>query len=334
MVEQTQEFTSDISILVVDDARFSTTVIIRALKQGGYQNITHVDSAVQAIELVKQTPVSIIIADWMMPEMDGLEMTQRIRQMDEATNRYTYVVMLTAKDGIDAMRQAFDEGVDDFVNKSAMQQQLLPRIYAAERLVNNQNRLLRDAKELLKANQILQKANQSLKELSTLDALTGLGNSTYNINKIRDNLRHSESRGGATCCILLHISGLNEIEKQYPAKILNEIIIGVSRRLKSLVRPLDDVSRIGKFTFSIVTHQPDLTLCIGSSFKRIADAINHRAFQTSVGFKEVTVHMSVAAASLKTGLPTAEQLLELGEQALKDSVVTHRIQHLHYRKTD
>src|SRR5690554_5811251 len=138
---------NDLSILVVDDARFSAAVIIRALKAAGYQNTLHVESAIDALEMVEQKTISIIIADWLMPEMDGLELTQRIRQLDEAKNRYTYIIMLTARDGIEAMKQAFDEGVDDFINKSAMQQQLLPRIFAAERLVNNQNRLLRDTQE-------------------------------------------------------------------------------------------------------------------------------------------------------------------------------------------
>lgn len=330
LAERTQS-SSDLSIMVVDDARFSAAVIVRALKTGGYQNITHVDSATVALQRLAEVPFSIIIADWMMPEMDGLELTRRVRQMDEAVNRYTYIIMLTARDGIDAMKHAFDEGVDDFVNKSVMQQQLLPRIFAAERLVNNQNRLLRETQTLLEANQALSKANQTLKELSTLDSLTGLGNKLYNSNKVRDNLRHTESRGGATCVILIRINGIAELEQKYPPRIINELIIGISRRLKGLVRPLDDVSRLTKFTFAVVTHQPDLNLCVGTSFKRILEAINHRAFQTSVGFKEVTVDMSIAAASAKTGLPDADQLINLAEEALKESVVTRRIHHIHYR---
>lgn len=322
---------NDLSILVVDDARFSAAVIIRALKAAGYQNTLHVESAMDALDMVEQKTISIIIADWLMPEMDGLELTQRIRQLDEAKNRYTYIIMLTARDGIDAMKQAFDEGVDDFINKSAMQQQLLPRIFAAERLVNNQNRLLRDSHELLQANQLLQKANATLKDLSTLDALTGLGNKTYNYNKVHDNLRHVESRGGAVCCILLHINGLSATAVNYPPRVINELIVGVSRRLKGLVRPLDDISRVNKFTFSIVTHQTDINLCVGASFKRILEAINHRAFQTTVGFKEITVEMSIAAAGQENGLPSAKELIDLAEQALQESIRVKRIHHIHYR---
>ena len=325
---------SDLSILVVDDAKFSSTLIMRNLKSAGYENISHAESAPQALQRQEENPANIVIADWLMPEMDGLEMTKRIRQMDEAKNHYTYVIMLTARDGIDALKHAFDEGVDDFVNKSAMQQQLLPRVFAAERLVNNHNRLLRDVKELLEDNRKLEKANRTLKGLSTLDPLTGLGNKTYNLNKLNDNLSHTESRGGATCYLLIRIHGIDELEKKLPSRIVNELVVGISRRLKSLVRPLDDVSRLTKFTFAVVTHQPDLTLCVGSSFKRIVDAINHRAFKTSMGFNEVNVDMAVAAASAKYGLPSAEQLMALAEEKLKESIETQRIQHIHYKKAE
>ena len=322
---------SDIPILVVDDARFSTTVIIRNLQAGGFQDIRHADSAKQAITMLENDPASIVIADWLMPEMDGLEMTKRIRQMDEAYNRYTYVIMLTARDGIEALRHAFDEGVDDFVNKAVMQQQLLPRVYAAERLVNNQNRLLREAEELLLANRQLEKANQALKGLCTLDSLTGLGNRTYALEKLRDNLKHTESRGGATCFMLIKLTNTAELEKKFPKDIIEELIVGISRRLKGLLRPLDNVSRLDQYAFSVITHQPDLSLCVGQSFRRIKDSINHRAFQTSMGFQSITVEMSIAAASSSNNaLPSAETLIELAESRLQESAKTHRIEHIHY----
>jgi PleD family two-component response regulator len=324
---------SDIPILVVDDAKFSTTVITRNLNSGGYTNIFHATSAKAAIAMQEEKPASIIIADWLMPEMDGLEMTKRIRQIEESSNRYTYIIMLTARDGMEALKHAFDEGVDDFVNKAVMQQQLLPRIFAAERLVNRYDRLLRDSNELLNANQQLSKTNQALKGLCTLDSMTGLGNKAYAISKLVDNLKHSESRGGATCLLLVRITNVAELEKKYPKPILREIIIGISRRLKGLVRPLDDVSRISNYTWAVITHQPDITYCEGKSFRRVLDAINHRAFRTSMGFQSISVDMSIAAATLDLGLPTPEVLFSIAEQKMAEAESSHRIEHIHYKDT-
>jgi len=322
---------SDLPILVVDDAKFSTTVITRNLAAGGYTNIQHASSAKIAIEMQETSPCSVIIADWLMPEMDGLEMTKRIRQIEESTNRYTYIIMLTARDGMEALQHAFDEGVDDFVNKSVMQQQLLPRIFAAERLVNRYNRLMRDNNELLISNQQLEKTNTALKGLCTLDSMTGLGNKVYALSKTVDNLKHTESRGGATCLLMVRIQNPQDFERKYPKPILRELIIGISRRLKGLVRPLDDVSRISNYTWVVVTHQPEISYCEGKSFRRILDAINHRAFQTSMGFQSITVDMSISAATADYGLPTPEQLIALAEAKMKEASTTGRIEHTHYR---
>ncbi|NRB39274.1 MAG: response regulator [Pseudomonadales bacterium] len=315
--------TSEIPILVVDDARFSTTVITRSLQSGGFTNIRHVDNALQALDLQLEDPASIVIADWLMPVMDGLEMTKRIRQMDEATNRYTYVIMLTARDGINALKHAFDEGVDDFVNKSVMQQQLLPRIYAAERLANNQNRLLRD-------NEALLKANQALKGLCTLDPLTGLGNKTYALNKLADNLRHTASRGGATCLLQLNVVDTETLQKRLPKAIINELIIGISRRLKSQIRPLDDISRMSQFSFTVVTHQPGLNQCESVNFKRIKDAINNRAFQTSMGYQSIRVELSLAATTAEETLPKPQQLIVAADKKMREAIKSRRIETFHF----
>ena len=318
---------SDISILVVDDARFSTTVITRCLQSGGFNQIRHVDNALQALEIQKTEPASIVIADWLMPIMDGLEMTKRIRQMDEANNQYTYIIMLTARDGMNALKHAFDEGVDDFVNKSVMQQQLLPRVYAAERLANNQNRLLRE-------NDALLKANQTLKGLCTLDPMTGLGNNNYALNKLADNLRHTASRGGATCFLQLNIAETEALQKRLPKAIINELIVGISRRLKNQVRPLDDLSRMSQFSFSVVTHQPTLGHCESASFKRIKDAINNRAFQTSMGYQSIRIELSIAATTADDRLPKPEQLIVAADKKMRLALQTQCIETFHFSAID
>ena len=84
----------DLSILVVDDAKFSSAMIGRALSQAGYQDIRFASSASEALQQLEQRPVSVLLADWLMPEMDGLELTARVRQLDESINHYTYIVLL------------------------------------------------------------------------------------------------------------------------------------------------------------------------------------------------------------------------------------------------
>ena len=70
-----------LSILVVDDAKFSSAMIGRALSQAGYQDVRFASSASEALQLLEQRPASVLLVDWLMPEIDGLELTARVRQL-------------------------------------------------------------------------------------------------------------------------------------------------------------------------------------------------------------------------------------------------------------
>ena len=107
----------DLPILVVDDAKFSSMVVGRTLRNAGYRDIRIANNAPAALKLMEQRPVSVLIADWLMPEMDGLQLTDQVRQQDEQNNHYTYVILLTARESVEALSEAFDRGVDDFIYK-------------------------------------------------------------------------------------------------------------------------------------------------------------------------------------------------------------------------
>src|SRR5690554_6811834 len=94
----------DLPILVVDDAKFSSMVVGRTLRNAGYRDIRIANNAPAALKLMEERPVSVLIADWLMPEMDGLELTDQVRQLDEQTNHYTYVILLTARESVEALQ--------------------------------------------------------------------------------------------------------------------------------------------------------------------------------------------------------------------------------------
>lgn len=297
---------SDTSILVVDDAKFSSAMVNRVIARAGYTDVRHANSAANALRLLEDRAAHILIADWLMPEMDGLELTQHVRQHDEAGNHFTYVLLLTAKEGVEALVEAFEQGVDDFVNKSHMQDQLLPRLLSAERITHLQNRLLRE-------NQNLIEANAKLKKLSPFDGLTGLGNRAYASRRLEETLKHVGSRGGAACYLLLTIGNFDAMRKQYPPVILSQLLLAVARRLRQLVRPLDVVTRISPNQFAIITHQPDIQHCAGSSYRRLHDGINLKAFKTSAGFLSIKVLLTIAACDEDTLAPEPEALMALAQ---------------------
>lgn len=307
-----------LSILVVDDAKFSSAMIGRALTQAGYQDVRFASSAVEALAQLEQRPASVLLADWLMPEIDGLELTSRVRQLDEMADHYTYIILLTGKEGENVLGEAFDRGVDDFISKAAMNEQLVPRVYAADRLCNTLQRLLQE-------NRMLTQSIASLERRNLVDPLTGLGNPRYLRQKMADSLRQVESRGGALCYLLIGLQEANELRSKHGERFYNELIHGIARRLQQLVRPLDVLTRLDDHHFGLITLLEDLHECSPSSFKRLHDGLNLKAFKTSEGFISLKAGISLVGLDAKALPIEVEQVLQHAERVLPEAYASGRV---------
>ncbi|WP_408002790.1 response regulator [Zestomonas thermotolerans] len=307
-----------LSILVVDDAKFSSAMIGRALAQAGYQDVRFANSAEEALQQLEQRPASVLLADWLMPEIDGLELTTRVRQLDETADHYTYVILLTGKEGENVLAEAFDRGVDDFISKAQMNEQLLPRVYAADRLCGTLQRLMQE-------NLLLARNIASLEERNLVDTLTGLGNPRYLLQKLGDSLRQIESRGGAGCYLLIGLQNAPQLRQRHGAGFHHELLSGVARRLKQLIRPLDTLVRLDDDHFALVTLLSDLQECSPSSFRRLYEGLNVKAFKTSEGF--VNLQAGIAMVGFDAGaLPlSAEDVMGMATGLLDEAYASGRV---------
>lgn len=300
---------SRLSIIVVDDAKFSSVVVGRALSQAGYTDIRFASSANEALKLMEERPAGILLADWLMPEMDGLELTKQIRSQDDAKGHYTYVILLTGKEGDDALVEAFDQGVDDFISKSVMNEQLVPRVYAANRLYSTLLKLMHE-KHLLAHNL------QRIEAVNLTDPLTGLGNRRLIIQQLKKSLRQLEARGGTLCYLLVHIDNLVAYNKQYGKRIHRELLQSIASRLQQLVRPLDTLVRLDSNQFAMLTLLPKQQECSSNTFKRLHDGLNLKAFKTSEGFLSVQANLSLVTMR-SIALPSVpEKIMELAKNNL------------------
>ena len=307
-----------LSILVVDDAKFSSAMIGRALSQAGYQDVRFASSASGALQQLEQRPASVLLADWLMPEIDGLELTARVRQLDETADHYTYIILLTGKEGENVLGEAFDRGIDDFISKAAMNEQLVPRVYAADRLCSTLQRLLHE-------NRMLTQSVASLERRNLVDPLTGLGNPRYLRQKLSDSLRQIESRGGAVCYLLIGLPEATQLRSQYGERFFNELLHSAARRLQQLVRPLDVLTRLDDNHFGLITLLGDLQECSPSSFKRLHEGLNLKAFKTSEGFITLKAGISLVGIDAKA-LPTdSEQLILHAQKLLAESYASGRV---------
>ena len=307
----------DLPILVVDDAKFSSMVVGRTLRNAGYRDVRIANNAPAALEFIEQRPVSVLIADWLMPEMDGLELTDRVRQQDEQNNHYTYVILLTARESIEALSESFDRGVDDFIYKSDMTKQLIPRIFAADRLADRQN-------TLLKANSLLIENNRELESTNIIDLETGLCNNRYARERLGKCLRQAEARGGATAYVLCGIGNWQALKRKHAPVVISELAIGIARRLNTLIRPMDTLCRVGENQFAIAAHFPNSDHCTTTAFRRVFDGINHKTFKTTAGYISVEAGLVLCRADARNGRPSVQEMERAAVQGLVDAYETRR----------
>ncbi|WP_166263161.1 GGDEF domain-containing response regulator [Marinobacter caseinilyticus] len=307
----------DLPILVVDDAKFSSMVVSRALRNAGYRDVRVANNAPDALALIEDRSVSVLIADWLMPEMDGLQLTDKVRQLDEQDNHYTYVILLTAKESVEALSEAFDRGVDDFIYKSDMSKQLISRIFAADRMADRQN-------TLLVANSLLMENNRELEASSIINLETGLCNNRYAREQLGKSLRQAEARGGASAYVLIGIRNWQALKRQHSAAIMSELALGIGRRLTHLIRPMDALCRVGDNQYAIIAHFSHSDLCTTTTFRRVFDGINHKALKTTAGYISVEAGIVLCKADAKKGTPSVQEMERAAVQGLVEAYETRR----------
>jgi diguanylate cyclase (GGDEF)-like protein len=299
----------DLSIIIVDDLQFSRIVVKTALKKAGYNGVRMADSATEALAMLEQKPADVILADWMMPEMDGLELTQLIRQRDEEKGIYTAIILFTAHDGMDYLVKAFDHGVDDYLCKPPNPQELAARVNAAARVASLQNDLLETSRQM-------HETIQALKQMALVDELTGAGNLSFLMKNLKSHLLQASSRRGGVCLALIELRELNSIERAHGDFIVNEILISQYRRLSRAVRPTDIIARLDNNIFGIVMHHTKTKDYKPASIERILSMINNRSYKTSAGNLNINGCIGVHYYRGDEAIIPDEQMLNLAYKKL------------------
>ena len=125
-------------ILVVEDEKDTRYILDKLLSKNGYEVVTSVNGE-EAIEILKQHKPKVIIADWTMPIMDGIELCKTLK--GDEKYKLIYFIILTARASLKDRVIGLDVGADDFLVKPVDNQELLARIRSGIRIHNLQNEL-------------------------------------------------------------------------------------------------------------------------------------------------------------------------------------------------
>ena len=146
-------------ILIAEDDFTSRNMLAAVLKKGGHEVVETVDGSEAWDELQKLDAPKLAILDWMMPEMDGLEVVRRVRAVQ--SSQPPYIIMLTTKDEKADIVAGLDAGADDYLAKPFDIGELRARVEVGRRIAEMQERLAAQVQEL----------RQTLEHIKTLQGI-------------------------------------------------------------------------------------------------------------------------------------------------------------------
>lgn len=257
-------------ILIADDDRISRELLARVLQKQGHEVVVVQDGEEAWTALATADAPNLLIVDWLMPNLDGIELTHRIRESEAGTDAPRYILMLTSRSDHDQAAVAMRRGVDDFVAKPFHPEELQARVEVGARILALQQRL---------------------SQVARTDPLTGLPNRrTAEESLHRELVRHARERRALQVAILDadHFKRVNDtLGHQAGDDVLREL----GRRIQGQLRPYDLLCRVGGEEFLVINPG---NMNVSQPWERLREAVAASPIVTRAGEVELTISTGVA----------------------------------------
>lgn len=305
-------------ILIVDDDPSALALLERHLTKAGYEVATAEDG-VEAMRFLQTTNAPIVITDWVMPKMDGLELCRAIRAHEGIP--FAYVIVVTGQETADGrLVDAFDAGADDYLCKPYKAKELLARIGAGERLIRLQKELDTRNREVHRynaeveiANSKLEAANEELNRMATTDDLTGLFNRREALSRLSDAWVSTERHGNPLACVTLDIDRFKNCNDAYGHDAGDVVLKETAKALLAAARRDEPVCRVGGEEFLIIcSGSSEALAAIGA--ERLRRAVEDTVIHCGDLTLGVTISLGVAQRTPKMKSP--DELLQAADNAM------------------
>lgn len=283
-------------ILIAEDDLISRSILTAMLNKQGHEVVATVNGT-EAWDVMQQVDApKLVILDWMMPEMDGIEVCRRIRTLE--SDQPPYLIILTANDDKADIVTGLEAGADDYLTKPYDPGEFRARVDVGRRLIETQAKLV--------------EARSALVHAATHDPLTGI----LNRQAILDNLAKELSRAkrndktvGIGLCDLDHFKQIND---RYGHPAGDEVLCGVTRIIQANLREYDLIGRYGGEEFLVIT--PEVGgFALQKAYERLRERVAESTIHTRVS--DIPITMSIGVSS-GTGANTIDALLDEADAAL------------------
>jgi two-component system cell cycle response regulator len=285
------------TLLLAEDNAMFRMVLQSWLEGWGYQ-VKLAEDGSKAWEVLQQEEApELLILDWMMPGIDGLELCRRVRAREGVP--YQYILLVTAKGDRHDVVAGLEAGADDYLTKPFDTNELRSRLNVGKRILRLQHELI--------------EAREELRHRATHDGLTGIWNRVAMLELLQLEVQRSIRAETSTGVLMLDLDHFKKINDTYGHPIGDMVLKEVADRIARAVRGYDLVGRYGGEEFLVVLPHCSKE-CAGSSAERIRRAVADRAV-AAAGI-EIAVTVSIGAAVAAQGTASEADVIAAADAAL------------------
>jgi len=287
---------SAFQVLVVDDSAVHRKLLEQTLLRE-FSSVHQARNGREALEIVERERPSLIITDYVMPDLTGVELCRRIRASQSS---YAYIIMVTSVTEKDSLVKGLAAGADDYLTKPFHAEELLARIRVGRRLIDLQRQL--------------EEKNRLLEHVALTDDLTGLPNrraiEAWADRQLQAAVRH----GFSFWVVLIDLDHFKRVNDTYGHEAGDTVLKAFAEILKSSTRSSDISGRIGGEEFlHVVTHAEEAHMPMVVERTRAKLAARTFAFGGSV----VTVTASFGVVGFRGGqAPAFSDLVSRADRAM------------------
>jgi two-component system chemotaxis response regulator CheY len=222
-------------VMIVDDEPISRRILEDFLIECGYEVLSTSDG-MEALEIIRSPDAPrLVISDWMMPKMNGVELCEKIRGMEK--DQYTYFILLTTKAEKGDIIKGLESGADDFIVKPFDREELKYRVKIGERIINLEQRIM---------------------QLANTDYLTGVLNRRAFMERMEEEANRSIRNEEEMSIIITDIDHFKKVNDTFGHQVGDLVLQRFADRISMASRSYDFVGRFGGEEFIIGLPQTSL----------------------------------------------------------------------------
>lgn len=265
-------------ILIAEDDPIYCHMLGTMLGKWGYDVIACTNGLEACRVLQAENAPRLVILDWVMPDMDGVEICKRVREVMKEP--YIYIIILTAMSDKEDIVKGMEAGADDYITKPFHAPELRVRLRAGRRILDMQDELMA--------------SRETLRVMATRDPLTGLLNRTAIIDALRRKIEQARREKGHVGIAMSDIDYFKKINDTFGHIAGDAVLRETAKRMCFSLRPYDEIGRYGGEEFLIIMPGCDALSAVKNA-ERLRSCIEKSPMDTSEGMIPVTTCFGVTA---------------------------------------